>query len=68
MVSGLFNENSLIRLASIPIRQNINQSKENKGKVVRRETKVIQIEYPSGINKTRKENYGPMATVTHGIL
>lgn len=54
MVSSLFNENSFIRLTRIPIKQNINQSKENKGKVVRRETEVTQTDHLLGINKTRK--------------
>lgn len=36
------------------MKQNINQTKENKGKAVRRETEVMQIEHPVGINKNAK--------------
>lgn len=50
--SGQFMTTSLktfIKLTTIPIKQDISQTEANKGKVVRRETEVMQIDRtPSG--------------------
>lgn len=42
MTSGSTSETSFIRLTRKSVRQNINETIENKGKVVRKETEVMQ--------------------------
>ena len=68
MASGFINEASFTTLMRITIKQIINQTRENKGNVFKREMKLTQIEHAVGINNNVKSGLWHSAKMAHSVL